>query len=90
MIRLSLVLTLMLTVIGLPLALEPFLFQSKPRLVILNTEETPHVINPDVRNPLETRLQVAEEPVLTPLSELDGPQLSLHRPFADELIAADS
>lgn len=90
MIRLALVLTLMLTFIGLPLALEPFLFQSKPRLVILNTAEMPHVINPEVQHRLDTRLSVSDEPMLTPLSELDGSQLSLHRPFADEMIATES
>lgn len=80
MIRFTLVLTLMLTFIGLPVALKPFLFQSEPRLVILNTDETPHVVNPHVTDRVTP---VDAQP-------MEGPQLTLYRPFADELMAADS
>lgn len=85
MLRLTLALTLMLTFAGLPLALEPFLFQSEPRLVMLNVEEERPVINAQSRS-----LEVEADAQIKPLSVLEGPQLTAYRPFAEELMAADS
>lgn len=88
MLRLTLVLTLMLTFAGVPLAMEPFLFQSEPRLVKLNSDEERPVLNPQNRA-LSTHKPVVDADI-KPLSVLQGPQLSAYRPFADELMAADS
>jgi len=46
MLRLIMVLTVILTFAGLPQALQPLLMSGPPRLVMFNTEEVPHVINP--------------------------------------------
>lgn len=88
MLRLTLALTLMLTFAGLPLALEPFLFQSEPRLVMLNVEEERPVINAQSRS--SSQPEVEADAQIKPLSVLEGPQLTAYRPFAEELMAADS
>ncbi len=88
MFRLTLALTLLLTVAGLPLALQPFMFQSEPRLVMLNTDEQQPVINPVVRQ--QSAQESIQDQTILPLTSLEGPQLSAYRPFAEELMAADS
>ncbi|MBR9828221.1 MAG: hypothetical protein GYB41_06215 [Oceanospirillales bacterium] len=89
MVRLTLILTVMLAVVGLPEALKPLLFQSGPRLVILTTGEEPHVLNPEARQYAEPPFHVSSESVLLPTTELDGPQLSHLQPYAEQLIIAD-
>ncbi|GAA0697656.1 hypothetical protein GCM10009104_27520 [Marinobacterium maritimum] len=86
MVRLTLVLTVMLAVIGLPEALKPLLFKSEPRLVILTTDEEPHVLNPSARAHVIAPLTVQQSEVLLPAEELDGPQLSQLQPYAEALI----
>lgn len=78
MVRLTLVLTVMLAVIGLPQALKPLLFQNGPRLVILTSDEQPHVLNPGAREQVQ--------PVLQPIDALAPRQLSQLEPFAEQLI----
>lgn len=88
MVRLTLVLTVMLAVIGLPEALKPLLFQNEPRLVILTTDEEPHVLNPGAKAHAEPPLAVTPlGEVLRPVEEFDGPQLTQLQPYAEQLIA---
>ncbi len=87
MVRLTLVLTVMLAVIGLPEALKPLLFQSEPRLVVLTTDEEPHVLNPSARAHVVAPLRVQPGEMLLPVEELDGPHLSQLQPYAEVLIA---
>ncbi len=87
MLRLTLVLTVMLAVIGLPEALKPLLFKSEPRLVILTTDEEPHVLNPRARTHVIPPLTVQPPEVLMPVEAIDGPQLSQLQPYAEALIA---
>lgn len=86
MVRLTLVLTVMLAVIGLPNALQPLLFQSEPRLVILTTDEEPHVLNPNARARVEPPMLVQQPEVLLPVEEIKGSQLSQRQPYAEQLI----
>lgn len=88
MVRLTLVLTVMLAVIGLPEALKPLLFESGPRLVILTTDEEPHVLNPAARARVAPPLSAPQSNVLMPIEALSaGPQLSQLQPYAEALIA---
>lgn len=87
MVRLTLVLTVMLAMFGLPEALKPLLFQSGPRLVILTTDEEPHVLNPAARKHAQPPLQSLDQPIeLQPVEYLIGPQLGQLKPYAEQLI----
>lgn len=73
MLRLILVLTVMLTIVGLPNALQPLLFNQEPRLVILTTDEALHVINPQARDRVEpAQPQSAVTPTAVKLDGLDA------------------
>jgi hypothetical protein len=86
MVRLTLVMTIMLAVIGLPKALQPLLFQSEPRLVILTTGETPHVLNPGARASVKPPVSIKPPEALMPVEALKGSQLSQLQPYAEQLI----
>ncbi|MBA4503677.1 hypothetical protein [Marinobacterium marinum] len=87
MVRLTLVLTVVLAVVGLPKALQPLLFQKEPRLVMLTTDEDPHLLNTGA--PVKAVPQRAEQDpnLLLPIEVLEaGPQLTLVQPYAETLI----
>ncbi len=86
MVRLTLVLTVMLAVIGLPNALQPLVFQSEPRLVILTMDEEPHVLNPGAPAEVSVPNATQTPEVLLPLEQIDGAQLSQLQPYAEQLI----
>ncbi|GAA0793147.1 hypothetical protein [Marinobacterium sediminicola] len=86
MVRLTLVLTVMLAVIGLPEALKPLLPNNEPRLVILTSGEEPYVINPDAREHVELPVPLKQPEALLPTEQLNGPQLSQLQPYAEQLI----
>ncbi|MBV0933310.1 hypothetical protein [Marinobacterium weihaiense] len=88
MVRLTLVLTVMLTVIGLPEALKPVLFQQGPRLVILTTDEEPHILNPMARERVLPPLQPLAAPQQLRTLEIDdGPQLGQYEAYAEALMS---
>lgn len=78
MLRLIMILTVILTFAGLPQALQPLLMSGPPRLVMFNTEEVPHVINPHAPQRVQTQSGAVEE-----TSKVAGPDLTSTQSWAE-------
>jgi len=76
MLRLITILTVILTLVGLPQVLQPLLMSGPPRLVMFNTGEAPYVINPEAPE----RVQLPEE-VVKPAAQ--GPDLTAVQSWAE-------
>lgn len=78
MLRLIMILTVILTFAGLPQALQPLLMSGPPRLVMLNTGEPPHVINPHAPDRVQVPGKTAEG-----TSKVTGPDLTSTQSWAE-------
>jgi len=78
MLRLIVILTVILTLVGLPQVLQPLLMSGPPRLVMFNTGEEPYVINPEAPE----RVQLPEE-VVKPAVQTSGPDLTAIQSWAE-------
>lgn len=78
MLRLILILTVILTLVGLPQVVQPLLMSGPPRLVMFNTGEESYVINPEAPE----RVQLPAED-LEPTEQAAGPDLTAIQSWAE-------
>lgn len=85
MLRLIMILTVILTFAGLPKALQPLLMSGPPRLVMFNTDEVPHVLNPHA--PDRVRTPPREE---SAAGTVAGPDLTATQSWAELVMQSRS